>query len=199
MAKFKSDKNKSFGQNLYAQLLQNAGGQDYIDDKFIPRLYPNDPASMEAFTEILNTSKSKKAKKAAGESLDAMFAKHKAAQDAFAANPFKTKVDLGNGVTGNSLKNTLGMAGSAIKAHPLAAAGMGAMGAANIAGLVDDDKIGGQLVGGLAGGVIPAMMGANPMTAIALGLGGGTLGSLFDKLRAKKELEQQSMYQQQEY
>jgi hypothetical protein len=30
-------------------------------------------------------------------------------------------------------------------------------------------------------------------------MGGGMLGSLFDKLRAKKELEQQSMYQQQSY
>ena len=199
MAKFKSDENKSFGQNLYAQLLQYAGGQDYIDDKFIPNLYPDDPASMEAFTKILNTSKSKKAKKAAGESLNAMFAKHKTAQDAFAANPFKTEVDLGNGVTGNSLKNTLGMAKSAIKANPWQSAGLGALGVANIAGLIDDDKIGGQLVGGLAGGVIPAVMGANPMTAIALGLGGGTLGSIFDKLRAKKELEQQSMYQKQSY
>lgn len=118
---------------------------------------------------------------------------------AFSESPFKTKVDLGKGITGNSLKNTLGMAGSAIKAHPWASAGMGALGAANVAGLVDDDKIAGQLVGGLGSGVIANLAGVSPMASLAIGLGGGTLGSLFDKLRAKKELEQQSMHQQQEY
>ena len=120
-------------------------------------------------------------------------------KDAFLENPLKTNVDFGNGVTGNSLKNTLGMAKSAIKANPWKSAGLGAMGVANIAGLADNDKIGGQLVGGLAGGVIPAVMGVSPMTAIALGLGGGTLGSLYDKLRAKREAEQQDVYQQQNY
>ena len=130
------------------------------------------------------------------DALKKMFAE----QQAFGANPLKTKVDLGNGVTGNALKNTLGAVGANVKAHPYLSAGIGALGAANIAGLVDDNKIGGQLVGGLAGGIIPAMLGVSPMTSIALGLGGGTLGSLFDKLRAKKEAEQQqaSMYQQQQ-
>lgn len=129
------------------------------------------------------------------DALKKMFAE----QQAFGASPFSTKVDLGNGVTGNALKNTLGAVGANIQAHPYLSAGMGALGAANIAGLVDDNKIGGQIVGGLAGGVLPAVMGASPMTAIGLGLGGGMLGSLFDKLRAKKEAEQQSMYQQQNY
>ena len=120
-------------------------------------------------------------------------------QGAFMEHPFKTKLDIGNGVTGNSLANTLGTAGAAIKAHPWAAAGMGALGAANIAGLVDDDKFGGQLVGGLGGGLIANLAGASPVASLAIGLGGGTLGSLFDKLRAKKEAEQQALYQQQEY
>lgn len=131
----------------------------------------------------------------AEEALKKMFAE----QQAFGASPLKTKVDLGGGKTGNALKNTLGAVGANIKAHPVQAAGLGALGVANIAGLTDDDKIGGQLVGGLAGGVIPALMGANPTTAIALGLGGGTLGSLFDKLRAKKEAEQKAVYQEQSY
>lgn len=120
-------------------------------------------------------------------------------QGAFMEHPFKRKLDIGNGVTGNSLANTMGTVGAAIQAHPWAAAGMGAMGLANLSGLVDDDKIGGQLVGGLGGGLAANLMGASPMATIAVGLGGGTLGSLFDKLRAKKEAEQQAMYQQQSY
>ena len=118
---------------------------------------------------------------------------------AFLEHPFGTKVDLGNGITGNSLKNTLGMTGAAIKANPWKSAGLGLLGAGNIAGLVDDDKIGGQLVGGLGAGVGSALAGASPLTSIAFGLGGGFAGSLFDKLRAKREAEQQAMYQQQNY
>lgn len=281
---FVPNKDSSFLENLYAQLLYNAGGQDYIDETLIPKVFPNDPSREAQLTSILNDTsrvdelnsliatqnnglkgmfderdaitdnynslidtlteagprkyksdisklqsdmnrdmhelqyrynnllKDRKnarlelddiaaAKNSAGEELGAMFAKHKTAQDAFAQHPFSTKVDLGNGVTGNSLKNTGSMLLKNIKAHPYLSAGMGALGAANIAGLVDDNKIGGQLVGGLAGGVIPAVMGASPMAAIGLGLGGGMLGSLFDKLRAKKEAEQQQMstYQQQNY
>ena len=120
-------------------------------------------------------------------------------QGAFMDKPFTRKLDIGNGVTGNSLKNTLSMTKDAIKANPWASAGLGAMGIANIAGLVDDDKIGGQLVGGLAGSVIPSLMGASPMATIAWGLGGGTLGSLYDKLRAKKEAEQNVTYPSQMY
>lgn len=123
----------------------------------------------------------------------------KVLRGAFSESPLKTKVDFGKGITGNSLKNTLSMTGAAIKAHPWASAGIGALGAVNLAGLVDDDKIGGQLVGGLGAGIGSALAGVSPVAAIALGLGGGTLGSLFDKLRAKKELEQQAMYQEQSY
>ena len=277
-------KDKSFLQKLYAQLLEGAGGQDYVDETLIPQTFPNDVARETELTNILNDTsriddlnssidmqnaklrgmfderdlitdnytslidtltesgprkyksdisklqddmnrdmhelqsrynkvieerrstrqqlKDFKAQQdSAGEELGNMFAKHKSAQNAFAQHPFSTKVDLGDGVTGNSLKNTGSMLLKNVQAHPFISAGIGALGAANIAGLVDDNKIGGQLVGGLAGGVIPAVMGASPMTAIGLGLGGGMLGSLFDKLRAKKEAEQQqaSMYQQQKY
>jgi hypothetical protein len=279
---FTPNKDSSFFENLYAQLLYNAGGQDYIDETLIPQAFPNDPAREAQLTSILNDNsrvdelntlidtqnaglrgmfderdsitdnynslidtltesgprkyksdisklqgdmnrdmhelqyrynnllKDRKsarlelkdiaaAKDSAGEELGAMFAKHKAAQDAFAQHPFSTKVDLGNGVTGNSLKNTGSMLLKNIQAHPYISAGMGALGAANVAGLVDDNKVGAQLIGGAAGAALPALFGASPMTTIALGATGGALGSLFDKLRAKKESEQQSMYQQQEY
>ena len=168
MAKFKSNEDLSFLQNLYAQLTDLSGGEEPYAKRAVKYVKGGEvPANV--------------------------------ISDAFLEHPFKTKVAFGNGATGNSLKNTLGMAKSAIKANPWQTAGLGAMGIANVAGLTDNDKVGGQLVGSLAGGVIPAVMGANPMTAIALGLGGGTLGSLFDKLRAKKETEQQGMYQEQSY
>lgn len=120
---------------------------------------------------------------------------------AFTESPFKTNVDFGKGVTGNSLRNTLSTAGSAIAAHPFASAGLGILGATNISGLVDDDKIGGQLVGGGLGLAAPALMtklgmaAPTPIGKLAMVMGGGALGSLFDKLRAKKEAEQQ-VYQQ---
>lgn len=131
----------------------------------------------------------------AEEALKKMFAE----QQAFGASPLKTKVDLGGGKTGNALKNTLGAIGANIQAHPMQAAGLGALGVANIAGLTDDDKIGGQLVGTLGGGALAHFLPVSPVAKLAIGMGGGTLGSLFDKLRAKKDAEQQAMYQEQTY
>lgn len=86
-----------------------------------------------------------------------------------------------------------------IQANPGMAAALGIGGAANLAGLFDNDKIGGQL-GGLAGAGalahfaapslgIPAL---DPQTQIAIALAGGGLGALFDNMRAKKE--QQAQY-----
>lgn len=86
-----------------------------------------------------------------------------------------------------------------IRANPGMSAALGIGGAANLAGLFDNDKIGGQL-GGLAGAGalahfaapslgIPAL---DPQTQIAIALAGGGLGALFDNMRAKKE--QQAQY-----
>ena len=85
------------------------------------------------------------------------------------------------------------------KKEPVTAGLLGVGGAANLAGLFDNDKIGGQL-GGLAGAGalahfaapslgIPAL---DPQTQIAIALAGGGLGALFDNMRAKKE--QQAQY-----
>jgi hypothetical protein len=121
-------------------------------------------------------------------------------EDVFAANPLKTKIDI-NGVTANPLKYNLGAVGQAIKAHPFKAAGLGVLGAANISGLMDDDKVGGQLVGGLGGAALPMLMtklgmaAPTPIGKLAMVMGGGALGSLFDKLRAKKEVEEQAAAQ----
>lgn len=81
-----------------------------------------------------------------------------------------------------------------IKANPEVSATLGMSGVANLAGLFDNNKIGGQL-GGLAGTgalihhIAPTL---DPQTQIAIALTGGGLGALFDKIRAMKE--QQSQY-----
>lgn len=86
-----------------------------------------------------------------------------------------------------------------VKAHPGATLGTIANAGMNLSGLLDNDKFGGQLIGTLAGAVVPKVfhMGLSPLAAANVAMGGGTLGSLFDTLRAKKEQEQS--YQDQYY
>ena len=115
-------------------------------------------------------------------------------------------VDLATGKPISKLKLAGKSAVQSAKMHPWATAAGGVTGALNIAGLFDNDKVGGQLLGAGAGLAIPALLakgGAisalNPGTAAIISGAGGALGSLFDKLRAKKEAEQQAMYQQQSY
>lgn len=115
-------------------------------------------------------------------------------QAAFQASPFSSKVNTSKGVE-SGLKNTFGVLKNNIKAHPLASAGIGALGAANVAGLVDDNKVAGQLLGSLGGGLASHFLVQNPMAKLAITMGGGTLGALFDKLRAKKEAERAAQEQ----
>lgn len=82
----------------------------------------------------------------------------------------------------------------AAKAHPFKTAGLVGLGASNIGGLTDNDKFGGQLGGLALGGLGSYLMEANPYTAAMMTMGGGALGSLFDKLRAQKEQEQQAQF-----
>ena len=73
--------------------------------------------------------------------------------------------------------------------HPFQTAGLAGLGLANLGGLTDNDQFGGQLIGAGLGGLASTMTG-NPMLKAAITMGGGTLGSLFDKLRAQKEQEE---------
>lgn len=213
---FKTNKDLSWGQNLYAQLLHHAGGDDYAHAKIIPRIYKNDDALLKTHADTLESLMEQLDATDAGEiemiellngkidaeadSIKSILNRQDSALGALANNPFSTKVEVaGSAKPVNALMNTVRTAGGAVKTHPFAAGALGLAGAANIAGLVDNNKVGGQLIGGAAGAALPALFGASPMTTIALGATGGALGSLFDKLRAKKEAEQQSMYQQQEY
>lgn len=102
--------------------------------------------------------------------------------------------------TKNSMSAILPVLGNQIASHPLATAGIGLGAGANIAGLTDNDYIGGQLAGGGLGALgaylIPQLFKgtpASPMTMIAGALSGGTLGSLFDKLREQRD-SQQDLY-----
>lgn len=90
---------------------------------------------------------------------------------------------LASGQAGNIVR-------SAIKSHPFKTAGIVGGGLANIAGLTDNDKVGGQIAGLAGGAILPWLIGAsNPSTYVLGSLTGGTLGSLFDKLRQQQEDE----------
>ena len=107
----------------------------------------------------------------------------------------------GNAVDNSGIGTSAKLAFNKMKAHPFKTAGLGLLGAGNVAGLFDNNKIGGQLVGTGVGAAIPFL--ANKFMGTKFGLpgklgfamGGGFMGSLFDKLMAAKEQEQ-SMYNQ---
>ena len=100
--------------------------------------------------------------------------------------------------TKNSMSAILPILGNQIASHPFATAGLTLGTGANIAGLVDNKYIGGQLAGGGLGALgaylIPQLLKTTPapMAIVASALGGGTLGSLFDKLREQIDSQQNS-------
>lgn len=111
-----------------------------------------------------------------------------------------------DGLPENSgLGTTTALAENWMADHKLKTAGLGILGAGNVAGLFDNPNIIGQLAGlggGFAAGkmLIPKIT-KNPLTGSGMALatmGGGYLGSLFDKLMAKKAEESQQ-YQGQYY
>ena len=106
-----------------------------------------------------------------------------------------------------TLKELFGKGWGWVKANPWTAAGTGALGVTNAAGLFDNDKLLGQGVGAALGLVAPMLIQKAtgiPLSISNLGranlaMGGGAIGSLFDTLRAKKEQEQYSPYGREEY
>ena len=82
---------------------------------------------------------------------------------------------------------TVNSVGTYMKAHPWMSTGLGIGGAANLAGLFDNNKIGGVAT-------IPFQM--TPQGRVLTAMIGGGLGSLYDKLAAEKEqaYAQQQMY-----
>lgn len=92
-------------------------------------------------------------------------------------------------IKASPFKDTMGIVGQNIAAHPGATFGTALNTGAGIAGLLDNDKFGGQLIGTAAGAIIPKIAGMKlgPLAAYNVAMGAGNLGALFDTLRAKKE------------
>lgn len=96
-----------------------------------------------------------------------------------------------------TLKELFGKGWGIIKAHPGAAISTGLLGASNVAGLTDNDKLFGQVAGTALGVAAPKLIqmatgipvDIGTLGRVNLAMGGGTIGSLFDTLRAKKEQE----------
>lgn len=107
-----------------------------------------------------------------------------------------SKQNLAEALATNGQSLSAGNLGSlalgAAKSHPFKTAGLGALGLGNIGGLMDNNKFGGQLGGLALGGLGAATLASgNPYLQAMLTMGGGELGALFDKLRAKKEQQAQ--------
>lgn len=161
-------------------LMKNLTGDDRrLTSGLFERLYRTD-ASKQAMAKMLKA-------KGVGADPNALLAQ----QAKFMADPL-------NSQTG-SLGNTAKLLGANLTSNLPATLGTAANIGANVAGLFDNDKIGGQLIGTALGAGIPALFGAKlgPLAYVNLAAGGGTLGSLFDTLRAKKAQEQQ--YGKEEY
>lgn len=125
-----------------------------------------------------------------------------AAQNAALEHPFSTSVDFSSGGQDyniNGLKNTGSILWSNVKAHPLATIGTAANLGTNVAGLFDNDQFLGQLAGYGLGALGNHMLfnNVNPVGQANIMMAAGALGSLFDKLLAKKKAESQNYgYQQ---
>ena len=117
--------------------------------------------------------------------------------NAMRQKPFAWKLPVdGSEATVSPLKTMGGSLWNNIKAHPGKAAGTGLNAAGNIAGLVDNDKLLGQVLGTAGGALLGSkLLGFGPLGIANMAMGGGNLGALFDALRSKKEQEEQ--YQQQ--
>lgn len=185
----KPAKKSGFGKQLFDQLYSSK----MADEVFKARAH-----------EMLGqkTFKSKKAteayKKKVADTIKAQRAAYAKAPLSVDASYKNFTQGKGTPVSGNALKNTGALIYENAKAHPGMAALTGGLGAMNIAGLVDNDNIIGQLGGSVIGGLAGSkLLGLKPYGTINAALAGGALGGLFDVLRSKKEQEEQ--YQQQYY
>lgn len=114
------------------------------------------------------------------------------------SNTWNNKVKpTASGMWNGKIKPGINSVWQYMKAHPGMSAGLGITGAANLAGLFDNTKVGGQLLGaglgaGIGYGLLPKLAGAiSPQAQLLTTLTGGSLGALFDNLRAKQEKERE--------
>lgn len=87
--------------------------------------------------------------------------------------------------------------------HPFMYGGIAGLGAANVAGLVNDNKVAGQLggaaVGGLGSLAAHGLLGMSGAPLAILPLAGGLVGSVIDARRKSNELTQQFYAEHPEY
>jgi hypothetical protein len=127
-----------------------------------------------------------------------------AIRERLTSTPLKGSVPIAEGAeaTMSPLGTTLGAGWDVVKAHPGASIGTGLNAAGNVAGLFDNDKILGQVLGtaggALAGKLLGPVAGFGGLGIANTAMLGGNLGALFDVLSAKREKERQEaqMYQQ---
>lgn len=120
------------------------------------------------------------------------------AQAQMRAKPFSTKkTSMESSIPGkkitaekSNLSRTFNLLKANAAAHPLATAGTALNAGGNLAGLFDNDKILGQGIGAVVGGLGGKMFELSPLGMTNAAMIGGNLGALFDNLRAKKEREQ---------
>lgn len=121
--------------------------------------------------------------------------------DALKGNAMKVKTPLsfeGTDYNINGLKDTGKMLLANMKAKPLTTLVTAGNAAGNVAGLFDNSHVIGQLLGTVGGALLGSKIGVSPVTLANIAMGGGNVGSLFDKLKQKKDDEQkaQQMYAQ---
>lgn len=189
----KAAKKPGFGAQLFDQLYSSKMANEVFNAR------AHEMIKQKTFK---NTAAGKKAKEAYKKKVADTI---KAQRGAYSKSPLSVNASYkdftqgkGTPVSGNALKNTGALLYENAKAHPGMAALTGGLGALNIAGLVDNGNLIGQLGGSVAGGLIGSkLLGLKPYGTINAALAGGALGGLFDVLSAKKKREEQ--YQQQYY
>ncbi len=180
-SKATQDRYNEYAQALYLKDLQNSG--KFTDEAALNKFFAenvNNPSVMSPYTDATNTL-----------------------LKTASANPLKGNLGLeGNFKDMTGRGTTLDVLGTNIKAHPLQATALGASAAGNIAGLFDNDKIGGQLAGTALGvganAIIPAITGSplGSYAKVMIPMVAGNIGALFDKLRSKKAEEEAQQYGQ---
>jgi hypothetical protein len=173
---FSAPEGSSWLQRLGAKLYGSDATKDYVQSRMAK--LPEGawtPETLKMYTDSLNSSYATPFNTGAAGQID-----------------FTDAKGVAQSIKPTALGNTAGIVGANIKAHPWATAGTALNTGMGLAGLFDNDKFGGQLVGTALGAAIPAVfdMGLSPFKAYNVAALAGNLGALFDNLRAKKEREQ---------
>ena len=185
-----------------SRVVPNAGDSAKWYEKLGAKMYNSDAAKYAAFNDYTRLVESGVAEDVAKSKILDFY--NTAAKSPFSSEKsdlveLATKLDDGtvkkSMYSPSALGRTASIATEYAKSHPGAVLGTAATTGMSLAGLFDNDKIGGQLVATGLGAAVPKLLGMklNPLTAYNVAAGAGALGSLFDKLREKKADERAAM------